>query len=685
MKKNIKVVSLTIGFVFLLVGSGIIPKCTSQITLGKTILIDDDATDDPNNLTWDTINEGLTNAERGDVIKIYNGTYIEHLDINVQNIELQGQSSDLFGDDTGGVIVDGSGNNDVITITASGVIISGLTIQQSGSDAAGILVQSHSINIEENTIMNCDFGIMCTNILYLSLSNNDIINFSKTAVQLLQSDDITISGNHIIGYNHNGEIGISCEQSTNVYIGDNHIFTDGTGIGIEMFHLSKQNEINDNTIENNTKGINLWWNANDNSITNNKISNCTGDAIHVDLDTSVQPSNLDIINNNIINNSGYGLSLFHVRDAIIENNHINGSGNDGIYCEWSNYSKFTNNHITKNDDGIFQISCLGNTFQDNTITYNDDGCYLSSSENTKIFDNTFKNNTHAITLEDSQNTNIIANNIAFNLDGISIFTQANSNAITSNHIHNNTRYGLHLTFAQENTIIENSIENNQDTGFYIEVNSDDNTIYHNNFLNNTINAYDECSNTWDDCERSGGNYWSDYTGKDTDGDGIGNEPYNIPDADNQDECPFMNRDAWFTIPDLDCDGTLTWNKIPPGSEVTGSFTVRNIGEPGSKLDWSIIEWPSWGIWTFTPNEGDDLTPENGLLTVQVSLVAPNEQNKQFSGNITITNRYDTNDYCTISVSLATPKNKAINVNPFFLRFLECYPSMFPLLRHLLGL
>jgi len=38
---------------------------------------------------------------------------------------------------------------------------------------------------------------------------------------------------------------------------------------------------------------------------------------------------------------------------------------------------------------------------------------------------------------------------------------------------------------------------------------------------------------------------------------------------------------------LDCDGSLNWIDVPAGSTVTGNFTVENIGDPGSRLEWII--------------------------------------------------------------------------------------------------
>jgi hypothetical protein len=65
-------------------------------------------------------------------------------------------------------------------------------------------------------------------------------------------------------------------------------------------------------------------------------------------------------------------------------------------------------------------------------------------------------------------------------------------------------------------------------------------IYHNNFIDNTLQVYSfESLNVWDDGYPSGGNYWSDYTGTDGNGDGIGDTPYTI-DVNNIDHYPLVN-------------------------------------------------------------------------------------------------------------------------------------------------
>jgi len=107
------------------------------------------------------------------------------------------------------------------------------------------------------------------------------------------------------------------------------------------------------------------------------------------------------------------------------------------------------------------------------------------------------------------------------------------------------------------------------------------------------------------------------------------------------------------IPDLECTGDLNWTDVFPGETVTGSFTVENVGDSGSELDWEITDWPTWGAWSFNPSSGQNLKPEDGPVTIQVTVVAPNQPEQTFTGVVTIENQEDSSDYDTINAFMAT--------------------------------
>ena len=116
---------------------------------------------------------------------------------------------------------------------------------------------------------------------------------------------------------------------------------------------------------------------------------------------------------------------------------------------------------------------------------------------------------------------------------------------------NNDYSGIQLAASSDCTITLNNIEGN---GFGVSADyySYDNRIYHNNFIENSNNAYDYGDNDWDDGKRYG-NYWSDYEERYPDAKKlpikrIWNTPYEItgtdPEPINFDDYPLIDMGSW---------------------------------------------------------------------------------------------------------------------------------------------
>ncbi len=129
------------------------------------------------------------------------------------------------------------------------------------------------------------------------------------------------------------------------------------------------------------------------------------------------------------------------------------------------------------------------------------------------------------------------------------------------------------------------------------------------------------------------------------------------------------------ISDLKVKGNLGWIDVNPGSIVYGDFSVENNGDPESLLNWEVYSYPSWGIWSFNPSYGNDLTPEQGEITIQVSVVTPDIEEQIFEGSIEIINKDNLSDYHVIEFTLSTPKSKTYNYL-FIRQIIDSYLRLF---------
>ncbi len=235
------------------------------------------------------------------------------------------------------------------------------------------------------------------------------------------------------------------------------------------------------------------------NVSNGRVENCTleNNPSGIVIEDSL---NIEVVNNDVISNRGFGIFLQIRGNAVLENNLVKRNGIDGVF--------------------------VGGSLENTSLLV----------RNNSIL----KNEKTGVHLHAHRNAIIANNNISFNNGGISM-TFSSSNTITNNTIYSNENGGIFLSgMSNKNLIENNTIRSNYGYGVYISTYSENNWIYHNRFVNNQTQAYDNGSNYWDNGYPSGGNYWSDYKREDKNDDGIGDIPYPIPGDNNKDHYPLIS-------------------------------------------------------------------------------------------------------------------------------------------------
>jgi len=325
------------------------------------------------------------------------------------------------------------------------------------------------------------------------------------------------------------------------------------------------------------------------------VDSAYGRTVYIRADGSIDPPTtpiltVDNLTYTFIDNI-YDWTVVVERDNIIIDG--NGYALQGTKASWSK--------------GIDLSGRTNVTVRNTQIKNFTDGIRLDSSSNNSISGNNITNNSQGIYLWRSLGNRISGNNITNNYNGI-IANDCSNNSISVNNITNN-HAGIWLMSSSNNSVSGNTIENN-DVGISLVTSFSNNIIYHNNFINNGHQFVpSDYANVLDDGYLSGGNYWSDYTGVDADGDGIGDTPYVI-DENNRDRYPLMN--PWGTL-----IASFVWSPSVPEVDELVTFDASASKPMGGEI--VSYEWDFGDGTTEIGKRPNHTYTEQGTYTVTLTV------------------------------------------------------------------
>jgi len=569
-----------------------------QLRPSASFIVNTTADGDEGSLRW-----CMQNAQKGDVItfdpSVFSPTAPATIELS-DTLPYLTQGQVTIDASNAGVILNGNNNPNVsagIGINSDENVIRGLQILNIPSN--GIYIDTGDNNViggdrtkgagpvgQGNVISgNGKDGVNCNgnnntisgNLIGVDVSGTEALSNGGSGIFIKNKQNNKIGGfepgerNIISG---NGSHGVCLQgpgSRSNSIIG-NYIGTDITGIhdlgnadsGISIELGAFNNHVKNNLLSgNDDRGIGIIdWGSSFNTVVGNVIG-------------------LNANGQNSLKNDGTGISIGYWGASYNriggtspeERNVISGHAySDGIYRSGiAIYGPSgTNNFIIGNFIGTDTsgTQALSN-FTGISIHGGTDHNFIGGT--TEEESNVISGNDYGIQLEKNDYNFIAGNTIGMSADrnmplhnqytGISISARTFSNFISSNLISSDR--GISLD-GDENVIKGNTFI--QSTYGLIAQGSS-NYVYYNKFLNNQTQATDTGSNFWD--WNGAGNYWSDYSGVDSNGDGIGDTSHSLL-ADGIDDYPLISPTNYLTV----------WiNPSDQGSmEVTPVRTEYKIGE-----------------------------------------------------------------------------------------------------------
>jgi parallel beta-helix repeat protein len=335
-------------------------------------------------------------------------------------------------------------------------------------------------------------------------------------------------------------------------------------VGVTVWGRSANNTVATNTCSNNRDGIWLYY-SNGNNVANNRVldNQYSGIWVYYSYDNRV-------VSNDVSNNKYDGIWLYCSEENRLTENLSADNGHSGIRLDGSSQDTLAANTTSSNtSEGILLMSSSSNTLADNRALLNHRyGIMLGDSNDNSLVGNTASDNKRGIGLALSNHNKLTGNTASDNQDcGIGILNECRNNVLANNTASGNAT-GLYLAYCSANTVADNIVNSNKTNGIWIRSVSLDNDVTGNTVMNNAVGVYiyggarnnaiynnnfidnqaqTSISPTTTDNLFSlgrpvGGNYWSDWTGPDADGDGFVDKPYAFKYG--QDNMPWAVQDGW---------------------------------------------------------------------------------------------------------------------------------------------
>jgi parallel beta-helix repeat protein len=454
------------------------------------------------------------------------GVRVEDNSLSSDGIVIEGSdvshwdSHVLSGNDVGGVPVRYYVNETDLLVPAdtAQLILVGCTetslagLSLGGVDVGLSIAFCSGVSLEGCEVSTCDEGVSVQDSTAVVLRASTVTRNRGTGYRAERSSDVRIEGGEI---SRNGKEGMKIDAVSGLSLQGVMVLGNGAD-GIKIEGASDGPTLADCTVSDNV-----------------------GIGIHMDAE-SVGPT----ITGSLITANDDGVLLKGIVGGTVSDNWIEANRLYGLKLTWVD-TVVVERNVIRDNTFYFGIRLCGASCQvsENSLVDNGSGILVCGNDNFVIDNIVSSHALDGMRVRYDVEGNTIEGNVLRGNRGYGIALEGSSNRIEGNEIRDNGSDGIHALERAEtgsrpswNQIRFNLFLGNRGLDLRLDARSEGNRIFGNSFglvddklvVRKPSGARDDGTNRWDDGPLSGGNFWADYEGSDSNGDGFGDTPYVIP-------------------------------------------------------------------------------------------------------------------------------------------------------------